>query len=305
MTSAPTGLFAGGRAVPASLTGTLDDNTALRDDGERLNEQLNSQGYLYFRNVLELEPIQSVRQYILSRLHDVGEVCAPAEHAIASGDSRRQEVAPDPGAFLQEMAELPLLRRTTHQGPLAELAGRIIGQQARPFDFLWLRFSPAGRASPLHFDHVYMNRGSPRVVTAWVPLGPVPASDGPLMVVEGSHRFVDLHEQYRGLDVDRQQGRTGAMDCDPVTLAKARKTRLLTSDFEPGDVVIFGMFTLHGSFDNVSPAGRVRLSCDVRYQPAADKTDLRWFGDPPPGHGGLGYAGLSAAQPLNAPPVRR
>ena len=38
----------------------------------------------------------------------------------------------------------------------------------------------AGRASPLHFDHVYMNRGTDRVVTTWIPLGDVTVADGPL-----------------------------------------------------------------------------------------------------------------------------
>jgi hypothetical protein len=50
--------------------------------------------------------------------------------------------------------------------------------------------------------------------------------------------------------------------------------RLLTTDFRAGDVCVFGMFTLHGSLDNRSPIGRVRISGDVRYQPAADRSTL-------------------------------
>ena len=69
------------------------------------------------------------------------------------------------------------------------IAADLLGEPARAFDFLWLRPTPVGRASPLHFDHVYMNRGSERVVTVWIPLGPVPVADGPLVIVEGSHRF--------------------------------------------------------------------------------------------------------------------
>ena len=37
--------------------------------------------------------------------------------------------------------------------------------------------------------------------------------------------------------------------------------------------VIFNMFTLHGSVDNASPVSRVRLSVDIRYQPAAHPCD--------------------------------
>jgi hypothetical protein len=75
---------------------------------------------------------------------------------------------------------------------------------------------------------------------------------------------------------------------------------LLTADFRAGDLLVFGMFTLHGSFDNRLGGGRVRLSCDVRWQKAGTPRDDRWFGDPPSGHGGTGYGGMNGAQPLGA-----
>ena len=75
--------------------------------------------------------------------------------------------------------------------------------------------------------------------------------------------------------------------------------RLLSTDFEAGDVVVFSGFTLHGSLDNNSPDERVRLSCDVRYQPAADPhTDERYFGVDPKGSKGGGYADMRGAKPL-------
>ncbi|MFP3670602.1 phytanoyl-CoA dioxygenase family protein, partial [Priestia sp. SIMBA_032] len=87
-------------------------------------------------------------------------------------------------------------------------------------------------------------------VTAWVPLGAVPAEDGPLFLVEGSHRFDDLTGPLRGLDVDAEGAPPGSLDLDPVALAAERGARLLTADFRAGDVVLFGMFMLHASFDN-------------------------------------------------------
>ncbi len=199
----------------------------------------------------------------------------------------------------------PLLRAVSHGPDVYGIAERVLAEPVRAFDFLWLRPTPVGRASPLHFDHVYMNRGSDRILTMWIPLGPAPTTDGPLLIVEGSHRFDTLIEEFRGLDVDRDPTRPGSLADDPVTIAERHGTRLLTADFEPGDIVLFGPFTLHGSFDNVSPEGRVRLSCDVRYQPAADPADDRWVGANPPGHGGLGYGALSASRPMTAAPIRR
>jgi ectoine hydroxylase-related dioxygenase (phytanoyl-CoA dioxygenase family) len=58
--------------------------------------------------------------------------------------------------------------------------------------------------------------------------------------------------------------------------------RWLSSEFEAGDVLIFGMFTIHASLDNHSPS--IRLSSDSRYQLASEPVDERWVGSNPIGH---------------------
>jgi hypothetical protein len=285
--------------------GALADGNADLADPARLRRRLAEDGYLYLPGLLDAAAVAAARRAVFARLHAVGEVRAPPEHGIATGESRRAEEVADLGAFLAEIAQGAALRAVTHGGTLAALMVLLLDAPARPFDFLWLRFMTPGRASPLHFDHVYMNRGSQRVLTAWVPLGPAPPEDGPLLIVENSHRFQALIEAYRGLDVDREATCSGSLDDNPIDLAERHGTRLLTADFQAGDVVVFGMFTLHGSFDNTSPQGRVRLSCDARYQPTADPMDPRWFGADPPGHDGQGYGALSAAKPLTSAPLRR
>jgi len=57
-------------------------------------------------------------------------------------------------------------------------------------------------------------------------------------------------------------------------LAMDANARFLTSSFEAGDALIFTMFTIHGSVRNTSD--RVRLSADLRWQPAGDKMDPRY-----------------------------
>ena len=293
-----------GRPVPDRLLGPL---RASPPDGDTaaLNRRLAEDGYLFLPGMLDPDRVLAARRAVFERLAEVGEIRRPAEDGIASGTSRRAELTEDPGGFLKTICDSPALRRISHGPELHALATGLFGAPARAFDFLWLRPTPVGRASPLHFDHVYMNRGSDRVVTVWIPLGPAPICDGPLLVVEGSHRFDDLIADYRGLDVDRDRGRSGSFADDPVAIAERYGARLLTADFSAGDVVLFGPFTLHGSLDNHSPLGRVRLSCDARYQPAADPVDERWFGAEPPGHGGLGYAGMNAARPLTEAGIRR
>ena len=81
---------------------------------------------------------------------------------------------------------------------------------------------------------------------------------------------------------------------------------MLTTHFQLGDAMIFGGFTMHGSLANHSPLGRVRLSVDVRYQPAADPADdPRFFGPHPLGVKGGSYGEQKAAQPLGTPWVAR
>ena len=50
-----------------------------------------------------------------------------------------------------------------------------------------------------------------------------------------------------------------------------------TADFAPGDILTFSMRTLHMSTTNTT--NRVRLSADVRWQPAAEPADPRYVGD--------------------------
>lgn len=262
-----------------------------------LPAQLARDGYVLLRGALPVDAVKAARQDVLERLAEVGEVAPPLQEGVATGSSRRLALHPDLGAFWRGVCESPTLRALTHGPAMTRLSSAALGTPSVPFDFLWLRTMLAGRATPLHFDHVYMNRGSAQVITAWIPLGDVPLVAGPLVVVENSHRFEDLISRYRGIDVDRD-ALPGSFPEDALAFARSRQTRLLSADFRAGDVLLFGMFTLHGSLDNRMTGARLRLSCDVRWQPAQDPRDDRWFGAPPAGHVGTSYGGLNGARPL-------
>ena len=296
--------FIAGNEVPAALLGQMQEVHDWSRVRAQLPGLLRRDGYLLLRAALDARQVLQARRDVLGRLQAVGEIVEPADAAVATGTSRRAALHPDLGVFWRSVCESPRLRALTHGAALAELSAAVLGAVTVPFDFLWLRTLVQGRASPLHFDHVYMNRGSPHVVTVWVPLGDVPLEAGPLVVVEGSNQFTDLITRYRGVDVDRDS-LPGSFPDDAVAFASARGSRLLTTDFRAGDVVLFDMFTLHGSCDNRMGGARVRLSCDVRWQPAAEARDERWFGHPPPGHGGQSYGGMNGARPLGEAYIAR
>jgi len=294
-----------GRPLAADAVAAMVDSSPLLADAAALRARFAEDGYLFLRGVIARERVMSARREVLARMAEVGEIAEPAEAALPTGTSRRAELHPDLGAFWRSVSEGTALRRAVHSTAARAVAAKILDRPVRPFDFVWLRAMLTGRASPLHFDHVYMNRGTDRVVTTWIPLGDVAIADGPLAVVENSHRFEDLIASYRGHDVDRDPARPGHVADSAFAFLKERRARLLTADFRAGDLCLFGMFTLHGSVDNASPEGRVRLSVDTRWQVADHPMDERWSGPDPKGHGGKGYGALGSARPLGAPQLRR
>lgn len=283
-----------GQNVPSNLLGPLRD----ADRGGDLSEQLASDGYLLLRGVHDADEVMAARKEILCRLAEVDEIAEPAEQGIATGRSRRAEMHPDLGAFWRSVSEGPAVRAVINGPRITAAMTELFGEPAAHFSFAWLRAMTAGRASPLHVDHPYMNRGSAALVTCWTPMGSVGLDEGPLFIVEGSHTWPDLRDQFEGLDVDREPDRPGHLKDNAADLARREGTRLLTTAFAPGDCLVFGMFTAHAAFDNGSTSGRVRVSCDTRFQPASDPMDERFSGPNPPAHGGMGYGCLSAAKPM-------
>ena len=290
--------------VPHELLKPMRDSAALLASPDELRQRMEEDGYLYLHDVLDREAVLEARIEILTKLASVGEFKEPLDDGISTGTSMRSEMVSDLGAFWQAICEGQNVRAVTHNGPIVGIMETLFGEPVRPYDFLWLRTMHPGRASAFHFDHVYMNRGTDRLYTVWTPLGDVELEEGPLLLVENSHTWTDLHDQFRGFDVDKDKSRPGHVTTDPVRLAQERGVHLLTAEFKAGDVVIMGMFMLHGSLDNRSKRGRVRISSDTRFQPAADPVDERWVGENPIAHG-QGYASMSGARPATSEPLFR
>ncbi|MCA9412648.1 MAG: phytanoyl-CoA dioxygenase family protein [Candidatus Omnitrophica bacterium] len=295
-----------GHPVPPEILGPLNESRFSPGAASSLRDRMEEDGYLLLRGLLNRDEVLRARREIFERLAEVGEVSTehPVEEGVATGTSQRADLVSDLSQFWQQVSELPSLRRVTHSGPMIEFFETFLGGPVRPFDFLWLRTMAPGKASGFHYDHVYMNRGTDHLFSCWTPLGDVKREEGTLLVMEGSHHFQDLISKYRGVDVDRDSSVNGTITLDPVAMAQERGVRLLSGDFQAGDILILDMFCLHGSLDNNSSQGKIRLSCDTRYQLASEPIDDRWIGANPEGHGG-GYGGLSAAQPLTAPPIFR
>ncbi len=288
------------RIVPESSLGELRDSADLTGKPKDLAGRLDDEGYLFIRNGIDPAVTASARHNVFLQLANVDEVEDPDGDTRATGRSNRLKLRPDKGAFWKSVSEQPAMRAVTHGRQLTALLSDIFGEAARPFDFVFLRPGINGRFTNIHCDKPFFSRTTDRVLTCWIALGPVPVERGPLFIVEGSHQWPDVRQSVDGYDVARDKDRMNSVTQHPADLATERNTRLLTADFAPGDLIIFGMYLLHGAFDNHATDNRLRLSCDVRFQPEADPVDPRYFGDDPGGTTGGGYGELNGAKPLTA-----
>ena len=263
-------------------------------DPVELDRRLERDGYLFLPGLLDREQVLAARSDILRHLGELG--------ALAAGSDPEQARAavPFPGlGILSDLARASTALNEVLYGP--EMIGfyeQLFAEAVRHYDFTWLRAIPPGRGTKPHGDSVFMNRGTTRQLTAWVPLGDVDTVLGGLVMLEGSHRLDEVRSSYGDLDVDtfctNREGPDsrweGWISDDPNALRAELGLRWLTSDFLAGDVLTFTAYTLHTSLDNSTD--RIRLSSDSRYQRAGEPVDPRWVGAEPTGHGPASQRGL-------------
>ncbi|MFD2080617.1 Phytanoyl-CoA dioxygenase (PhyH) [Actinopolymorpha cephalotaxi] len=270
------------------------------NDPDELWRRLDTDGYLYLPGYLDREEVLAARRDIATSLAGEGILDPEADPMLAvPGPSEHNRIFDD----LAKASEP--LRRVLYAGAMVRLYERLFGEPVRHYDYTWLRAVRPGRGTAPHGDSVFMNRGTPNLLTAWVPLGDVDLRLGGLMLLEGSNRLESVRRDYHTRDVDAycendeeeaelaREGRwgwNGVFSPDPVALRADLGLRWVTGEYAAGDVVTFPMYTLHGSLDNTST--RVRLSCDLRYQRASEPADPRWVGASPTAHGIASKRGL-------------
>jgi ectoine hydroxylase-related dioxygenase (phytanoyl-CoA dioxygenase family) len=122
----------------------------------------------------------------------------------------------------------------------------------------------------------------------WIPIGDVPVEMGGLVYLEGSNRFgrameaefaeanahLPAEDRIRAFNKTMNDG--GWITKDLPELAERLGSRWLTADYEAGDVVLHSPYMIHAATCNDDPAGRLRLSTDIRYQNVRDEIDARW-----------------------------
>lgn len=268
---------------PGGELGELREANPLLDDPTALRERFREDGYLLVRGMHPRHEVLAVRRQMIALMAEEGrfDPAKPVDEAWQAPGKG--------GSFGGRMGEAAGFRPQVESPHLMRFFDRFLGGPSMTFDFKWVRAVAPGDATGAHLDVVYMGRGTPNLVTCWTPWGDVPREMGSLAILVGSHRLPGwerVHATYGRMDVDRDHVE-GWFSDDPRHLAETYGGRWATTDFRAGDVLLFGMRTIHASLTNVT--GRYRLTTDTRYQLASDPIDERWVakaGKPPIGHYG-------------------
>lgn len=263
--------------------GNLRDSNDILNNVPALQARMAEDGYLLLRGLQKRSNVDAARQMLLENLDKNSQIdrAFPLNDAVAKPGTG--------GKFLggaQAITHTPEFLGVVNSPEIMGFFDRYFGEPSLTFDYKWLRAVGPGDNTGAHYDVVYMGRGSGRLHTCWTPLGDIPLELGTLAVLAGSHKlesYQKLRDTYGRMDVDRDKVQ-GWFSNNPVEMVERFGGQWLTTDFRMGDVLIFGMYTMHGSINNTT--NRYRLSCDTRYQPAADPVDERWIGKSPIAHYG-------------------
>ena len=288
-----------GVKVPSTLLGLLKETSLKNKSDEQLRNSLNNDGYLLLKDAIDKNDITKARNDIFEKLNQVDELADPFSEGISSGRSRRDELHKDRGVFWENVSNTESLRKITNGNNLKGVFSRIFGISSIGFDFIFLRAVSGGKFTHMHCDAGFFTRKTQKVLTCWLVFTDITIDKGPLFIIEGSHKFSDIKTKYKGFDVDIHKDMKATIDTDPITFAQQRNSKILTAQFHPGDALIFGMYTVHGTFENYADDKKIRLTCDIRFQPNNELKDPRYFGPNPTGTTGAGYGELNSARPLN------
>lgn len=264
----------------SNYLGELREANALLADPAALRARMEEDGYLLLRGLHDVEKVRTTRRFLLENLSANGQIDLnyPLMDAVVKEGAH--------GAFLggrKELTRTPEFLGLVESPEIMGFFAHFLQGDVLTFDYKWLRVIAPGDFSGAHYDVVYMGRGTKNLYTCWTPIGDVSYELGPLAVLVGSHHFERIKQTYGEMDVDRDHVQ-GSFSNDPVEMVDKFGGQWQTTEFKMGDVMIFGMFTMHGSLTNTS--NRFRLSCDTRYQRADEPVDERWVGENPIAHYG-------------------
>ena len=257
---------------PSADLRELRESQDLLGDVGALWQRLNEDGYLLLRRLINRETVMTGRETILKTMRE--------QHALVPDTPLLDGLMPSGGKSVRlrenQLTHDPTILNVLENHALFDLFNALFAESSLTLPFKWMRAVGNEQYTAAHYDFVYMGRGSGNLHTVWIPFGDIPIEQGTLAICRGSHNldsFARIRDTYGRMDVDLDRTE-GHFERDPLNIVDRFGGAWLGANYEAGDVIIFGMHTMHASTTNLT--NRFRLSCDVRFQPASEPMDERW-----------------------------
>lgn len=240
--------------------------------------QLRRDGFLYLPGFLDKKDVLDVREEYF-KLFDpfVLKPGTSARQGLFSGKfqfSPYRHGLPGHPASLFVMSEV--FDRFTRTEKLHDLCKGLMEEKVSLLQRRPLRhfYNNTGIASCAHADFTYLNQGTQKILSIWIPLGDVPLEAGGIVYLK------DTNDTDR--DALRQQlnrYKRPEKDERPITadlkaLADTTGKPWMYADYKAGDIVIHTPFVIHATLD--CNHEMMRLSTDIRYASVKEDHDPRW-----------------------------
>lgn len=285
--------------------------SAFKIGAKGLRRRMADDGYVYLPGFFRRYDVMATRAEIVRRLY-LSDVLEPRTDPMDAVARPGVSVRLGRDNCLLAAGNRPLID-LLFRGRMIQFFEVLLGGSVLFFNHTWVRVSAPNHGTEVHTDMVFMGRGTTNLYTAWVPYGDIPLELGGLSILENSHRQDAIRDGYCTQDVDSFCENKGEQPVDwyeqwkrdpkahymkgnfvladdAADLRRDLGGRWLTANYRAGDLLVFGMYTVHAAIDNRTNS--FRLSSDTRYQLASDPVDDRWAGELPVGHTVAGKRGM-------------
>ncbi len=170
----------------------LVESQNLLNQPEVLRQRLEENGYLFFRNLLEHEPLLNVRRQMLEICQKHGWLLNGSD--IMEGRGRAADAYSGYFEFTPVYREIQLLEdfhALPHHPKIVNTLEAVLGGTIFPHPRNISRITLPGSlkmTTPPHQDYVFI-QGTRRVYTVWFPLSDCPRPLGGLGIAAGTHRL--------------------------------------------------------------------------------------------------------------------
>ena len=225
---------------------------------EELRRRMDSDGYLFFRRLLNRDKLLDLRRQMMTRIQQGGwlvpdtdpmDGIADPSKACTEGDIAYTDV-------YHEVYKLEAFHRSAHWPEIMDVVEAVLDGPALPHPQkvarLWFpKFTE--HTTPAHQDFVHF-QGNFQTLTAWSPVGDCPIELGGLAVLPGSHKVGKVLDHRFSLGAGQLKLTGGDETGDWAAV-----------DYEAGDTLLFPALTVHRALPNLTE-DKLRLSLDNRYQ---------------------------------------